>query len=187
MLWNNHSRLINSHAFLGASKWQWLNYDEEKVKQLYLSSQATIRGTELHAFAAKAIKLKIKLPNDPEHPDTLAMYINDAIDFDMDTEVVLYYSDNCFGTTDAICFRNDFLRIHDYKSGTTPAHMEQLKIYAALFCLEYDVRPGDIGIALRIYQGNDILPDYPEADDILPIMDKIQRYDRMIEIMKREA
>ena len=32
---------------------------------------------------------------------------------------------------------NKILRIHDYKSGITPAKMDQLMIYAALFCLEY--------------------------------------------------
>jgi hypothetical protein len=62
--------------------------------------------------------------------------------------------------------------------------MEQLEIYAALFCLEYNKRPGDIDMELRIYQNNEILIHQPEADDILPIMDKIMSFDKLIEKLK---
>ena len=65
------------------------------------------------------------------------------------------------------------LRIHDLKTGATPAHIEQLLIYAAFFCLEYRIKPGEIDIELRIYQNDEILYHKPEADEILPIMDKI--------------
>ena len=99
----------------------------------------------------------------------------------MDTEVVLYYSDRFFGTADAISFRNRELRIHDLKTGKIPAHMEQLEIYAALFCLEYKIKPGDIDIELRIYQNDDILCHNPTAEDILPIMDKIVHLDKILE------
>ena len=51
--------------------------------------------------------------------------------------------------------------------------MEQLEIYAALFCLEYKVKPSDIEIELRIYQNDEILVHNPTAEDIVPIMDKI--------------
>ena len=112
------------------------------------------------------------------------MYVNDAIGFKMEPEQVLYYSDNWFGTADAIIFRNYLLRIHDLKTGVTKAHMEQLEIYAALFCLEYNKRPGDIDMELRIYQNNEILIHQPEADDILPIMDKIMSFDKLIEKLK---
>ena len=59
--------------------------------------------------------------------------------------------------------------------------MEQLEIYAALFCLEYKVKPGDIDIELRIYQNDDILCHNPTAEDILPIMDKIVHLDKILE------
>lgn len=36
------------------------------------------------------------------------------------------------------------LRIHDLKTGISPVHMDQLLIYAALFCLEYKIKPGSI-------------------------------------------
>ncbi len=183
MQWNNHSRLVNAHAFLGASKYQWLNYDEEKLKQVYLNAMAVQRGTELHAFAAKAIKLGVTLPEEPK--TTLGMHVNDAIRFDMDPEVVLYFSDNCFGTADAICFRNDTLRIHDLKTGITPAHIEQLKIYAALFCLEYSVYPNDICTVLRIYQNVDVKEEIANPSDIYDIMTKIRDYDHLINILKK--
>ena len=60
-------------------------------------------------------------------------------------------------------------------------------IYAALFCLEYRVKPGEIEIELRIYQNDDILVCNPEADDILPIMDKIQRFDKMLARIDEEG
>ena len=67
----------------------------------------------------------------------------------------LYFSENCFGTTDAIYYKNGILRIHDLKTGIMPAHMEQLEIYAALFLLEYEkifgVSPQNTKVNLRIY------------------------------------
>jgi hypothetical protein len=105
----------------------------------------------------------------------------------MDPEVVLYYSDNCFGTADAISFRDGLLRIHDLKTGVVPAKMEQLIIYAALFCLEYDVKPGTIHFELRIYQNDDVQIFEPEADDILPVMDRIKHCDQIINKLKMEG
>ena len=120
MKFNDHSKLNGFHAFLGASKYHWLNYDEDKLRIIYANTQASAMGTRLHAFAAEAIDLGRKQPKNKE---TLNMYINDAIGFKMTPEVVLFYSENCFGTADAISFRNDKLRIHDLKTGTIPAHV----------------------------------------------------------------
>ena len=177
MLFNNHKDLEGSHAFLGASKYHWINYDPEKLAATYKNYLATLKGTELHDFAAKAINLGVKLPKAKK---TLNMYVNDAIGYSMTPEQVLYYSPNCFGTADSISFRNNFLRIHDLKTGETPAHIEQLMIYAALFCLEYKVKPGEIKFELRIYQFDDIMICNPTAEDILPIMDKIISFDKII-------
>ena len=105
----------------------------------------------------------------------------------MKPEQVLYYSDNCFGTADAIIFRNNLLRIHDLKTGVTRAHMEQLEIYAALFCLEYNKKPSDSDMELRIYQNNEIIVHNPTVEDILPIMDKIITFDKIIDKMKIEG
>ena len=142
---------------------------------------AAQKGTELHDFAATCIQLGQKLPKSRK---TLNMYVNDAIGYRMTPEQVLYYSDNCFGTTDAICFRNDFLRIHDLKTGATPAHMEQLYIYAALFCLEYKIKPSEIGMETRIYQSDDIWVEHPTPEVIVPIIDKIITFDKVITKLK---
>ena len=66
------------------------------------------------------------------------------------------------------------------KTGETPAHMEQLEIYAALFCLEYNVDPNTIKIELRLYQSNEVGVFVPEPTDILYIMDKIKRFDSIL-------
>lgn len=99
-------------------------------------------------------------------------------------EQVLYFSENCFGTADSICFKNNFLRIHDLKTGTNPASMNQLLIYTALFCLEYDIRPKDINAELRIYQNDQIVVYEPTVSDIVPIMDKIVHFDKIIKDIK---
>ena len=35
MIFNKHSALEGQHAFLGASKYHWINYDESKVAESY--------------------------------------------------------------------------------------------------------------------------------------------------------
>ncbi len=185
MNFNKHSSFEGQHAFLGASKYHWINYSEEKVAESYSKYLAIQKGTVLHEFAAQCIKLGQKLPKSQK---TLNMYVNDAIGFKMIPEQILWYSENCFGTADAIIFRNKILRIHDLKTGFVPAHMEQLKIYAALFCLEYDVKPANIEMELRIYQSNEILYHNPTAEEIVPIMDKIITFDKIInQIKEREG
>lgn len=183
MEWNKHLRDVpeGAHAFLGASKYSWLNYDEQKLAQVYKNHQAVELGTQLHAYACQAIKLKQKQPKSRK---TICMYINDAIGFQMEPEQPLYYSENCFGTADAICFRKNLLRIHDLKTGTTPASLKQLYIYSALFCLEYKVKPADIEMELRIYQNDEIIYGNPTPEDIVPIMDKIVTFDQIIKQIK---
>ncbi len=183
MNFNRHSKLEGQHAFLGASKYHWINYDENKVAESYSRFLATQKGTQLHAFAAQCIKLGQKLPRTHK---TLNEYVNDAIGYKMTPEQVLFYSDNCFGTADAIVFRNGLLRIHDLKTGVIPAHIEQLEVYAALFCLEYKVKPADIEMELRLYQSDDILISNPTVEDIVPIMDKIVIFDRIINRIKEQ-
>lgn len=184
MNFKNHSDLEGKHAFLGASKYHWVNYTEEKLAESYLRFLAVQRGTVLHEFAAQCISLGQKLPRSKK---TLNSYVNDAIGYKMKSEQVLYYSDNCFGTADAISFRDNVLRIHDLKTGTVvKAHIEQLMIYAALFCLEYKVKPSDIDIELRIYQNDEVLVHNPGPDEIVPIMEKIVSYDKIINKIQSE-
>ena len=178
MIFNRHSELTDLHAFLGASKYHWINYDDEKLASAYASYQNVRRGTVLHEFASQCIRLKQKLPKSKK---TLNRFVNDAISYNMSSEQPLYYSPNCFGTADAISFNNGHLRIHDLKTGITVAHMEQLEIYAALFCLEYGVDPFTINMELRIYQNDDIVAIKPAPEDISAIEEKIMRFDQIIE------
>ena len=123
----------------------------------------------------------------------MMVYVNDAIKFRMVPEQILYYSDFCFGTADAItnldsALLNHKLEIFDFKTGTTPVHIEQLEIYAALFCLEYNVKPGELDMELRTYQTDkdEVLCFEPEADIIAPIMDKIITIDKQLNKLKEE-
>ena len=183
MNFKKHLDLQGLHAFLGASKYHWVNYDEEKVATLYRNFQAAQRGTELHDFAATCIKLGQKLPRSKK---TINMYVNDAIGYRMNPEQILFYSENCFGTADSISFRDNFLRIHDLKTGLVPGHMEQLKIYDALFCLEYGHHPEKIDILLRIYQNDEVYDYKPDPKEIRLIMDKIVSFDKIITTIKSE-
>jgi len=87
------------------------------------------------------------------------------------------YSERIYGTTDAISFRENFLRIHDLKTGDKPAHIEQLYTYAALFCLEYGktygFKPRDLSYECRIYQWDGVTIENPTPDIIDSIIEQI--------------
>lgn len=203
MIFNEHSNLRGQHAFLGASKFHWLNYDDETLIQRYKQQYSAQMGTVLHQLASDCIKNHIRLSKSQDRHlilieltragiptdyidintvlDTLVPFVNDAIGFKMRSEQILYYSDNCFGCADTISFRDNVLRIHDYKSGSMPAHMEQLMIYSGLFCLEYNIKPYDIReTELRIYQNAEILYHRPEAGEIIDITKRIVESDNLI-------
>lgn len=189
MIWNQHLGLEGTHAFLSASGYHWLNYTDEKLISVYKNNLAKQKGTELHEFASTCIKLKQRLPRSDK---ALNAFVNDAIGYRMDSEVLLYFSMNCYGTADAISFSKQpktdrmILRIHDLKTGETPAKMDQLIVYAALFCLEYKMKPGEIDIELRIYQGHEVLYYNPKPEEILPVMDIIIRFSKLIDTIKEE-
>jgi len=184
MIFLRHSELKDRHAFLSASSHAWTNYDDDKLDRVYLNALATQRGTELHSFAHDAIRLGIKLPRSQ---NTLSMYVNDAIGYRMTPEQPLYYSDNCFGTADAVSFRRNLLRIHDLKTGVNQTSERQLEVYAALFCLEYRMKPFEIEIELRIYQNDEIRIYEADPDVIVHIMEKIKLFDKRIEAIRAEA
>ena len=190
MRWNVHSRLEGQHAFLSASKHSWINYTDDELVKSYYSFVAAKEGTKKHELAALLISQKEPLPDIRR---TLNMYVNDAIEFNMRPEQKLYFSDNAFGTADAISFDEDkgFLRIHDLKTGVTPVtdklgRLPQLEVYAAYFLLEYDFDLRETEIELRVYQNDDIIVERPYVDDIAPIMDRIVYFDKLIEQIKRE-
>lgn len=208
----NHSDLEGTHAFLSPSQNAWTNYTDEKLIQRYLTAKATERGTRLHAFACEAILLN---RNQPKTKDTLNMYVNDAIGYKMTPEQCLFYSYNCYGTTDAIAYRKNVLRIHDLKTGDVEAHMKQLYIYAALFCLEYGRRASELrkkgcddndiaqalgvraneihfepekmnDIILRIYQFNEVKEEHADPQEVRNLMDIIIAHDRVLNNLKAE-
>lgn len=188
MIFNKHFELEGKHAFLSASKYHWINYDEFKLISSYENYLAIEMGTRLHALAKEHILLGLKMPTaGMSGKKTLNHYINDAIAFQMTPEQPLYYSKNCFGTADAISFKNDILRIHDLKTGQSPTHMEQLMVYAALFCLEYSTDPRDIYIELRIYQSDEVEIENPDPQDILMIMNKIVLFDKKLTQIQEEG
>ena len=184
MLFNTHSNLKGTHAFLSASNYHWINYDDDKLDRVFLASLAAKRGTELHAFAHEAIRLGIKLPTSKT---TLNMYVNDGIGYRMTPEQILYYSPNCYGTADTISFRANRLRIHDLKTGVVDGSVHQLEVYAALFCLEYRMLPTQIKIELRVYQTDEVRVYDADPDVIVHIMDKITTCDKRINAIRLEV
>lgn len=205
MNWNRHSAQEGSHAFLSASKYNWLTKSDEDLVDAYKNSYATTIGTLLHSYAADSIRFREKLRKTdakgvkldlmrrgvPEYAidiqsvfPNLMTYVNDAIGFQMDPEVVLYYSDMCYGTADAIQLDGDILRIHDLKTGTTVAKMEQLLVYAALFYLEYGFKPEKTHPELRIYQLDEVIVYEPEIERVREVMERIVEADRVLQKLK---
>lgn len=199
MNFETYSNLEGQHAFLSPSQPHWLRYSDEKLVERYLNQQAVERGTALHQLAHDLVELNVMLPRSKT---SLNMFVNDAIGFKMSPEQPLYYHGFCFGTTDAIQYKRNYLRIHDLKTGENEGKMDQLRVYAALFCLNYQnvVRrlrmegksDGDIaakldlkvselhfdprkmnGIELRIYQYGEIRSEMAEPEDVVAIMDII--------------
>src|SRR5690606_21167667 len=108
-------------------------------------------------------------------------------------EVLLYYSENCFGTADAIDFRLNprtqkmRLRVFDLKNGETKASVKQLWIYIALFCLEYEIDITEIEVDARIYQHDQIYTFEIDPSDIIETMDKIKFGDQIVNEARMEA
>jgi hypothetical protein len=192
VIFNKHYNLEGLHAPFSASQSSWLRYDDDKAKEAYERKRAAERGTRLHAWAKETIDLGIKQPRSTK---TLYAYVNDAIGFKMATEVVLFYTERFFGTADAISFRKDpktgrfRLRIHDLKTGVVgdpDKHFEQLKVYAALFCLEYNFKPAEIDITLGVYKKDEVAFCDPEPEEIIHIMNRIVHLDKLLRKMDNE-
>lgn len=213
MVFERHSELEGLHAFLSPSQYHWINDTEEELRDRYFNAQITEMGTKLHQYAHDAIELgRLQRQNH----DTVNMFINDAICYGMSSEQPLFYSWQCFGTADAILYKKNTLRIHDLKTGKTKAHFEQLRIYAALFCLEYqrkvrnmrksgmsdidianelDMNPKELhfdplqmnGIILRIYQFNTIEEEVADPKEIQALMDIIVADNEILRKIKTEG
>lgn len=214
MQWIDHSRDLpaGSHTLFSPSQPAWMNdKSEDDIYKRYISGIATTIGTAVHEEARDCIltntkytkneakkaltkKLLLKpyyIPRLAFDADFLASnfinYVNDALGYMMTPEVPLFYSKWCAGTADTIIFeeKKNILRIHDLKTGVTPARFYQLEGYAALFFLEYGSRfhitPGDTQIELRIYQAGEIREEFPTAEEIVPIMDSIMWHSEVMD------
>lgn len=206
MIFNAHSDIVGKHAILGASKYSWLNYDDEQLWKAYVNSFATDIGTLAHDYAKDKIIYRQRMEDNQSEKNALLLhllkngipfgvipidslfynllpYVNDAIGFKMVPEQVLYYSEFLFGTTDTISYSRNILRIHDLKTGTRPASMDQLMIYAALFYLEYKQRVSfqKSKTELRIYQNREVIVHAPTNEEIGVIMDKVIHGDMVID------
>ena len=149
------------------------------AKYKYLSDDG-----EISDYGMKLIQNVGYLPY--EVFETVKHYVNDAVQYKMVSEQPLIFSENVFGTADAICFSKNLLRIHDLKTGAHPAHMEQLETYAALFCLEYGFKPSSIEFELRLYQWDGIVVNQPTVENILPIMDRIVTIEKVAIDLEKE-
>jgi hypothetical protein len=192
MNFNNHFELAGRHSFLSASSSHWLRYDDEKIVSVFRNRQAALRGTELHELASNLIRLRVKLPKTGQ---TLNMYVNDAIGLHMVPEQILFFSPNAFGTTDAIWIgknvhvdpSRDLLRIHDLKTGEGKTSFDQLKVYAAFYCLEYLRKPHDLDMEFRIYQNDERKIEEGDPDEIQEIMDKLRYFDALLDEVRLEG
>jgi hypothetical protein len=209
MNYNDLGKYKGTHAMFGASQYSWINYPDPKmIIEKYKSKKAADFGTKIHEIAAKLITLCKKLPK--SYPairllliyalgydtelitdivmDTLRMYVNDAIGFGMDAEQLVFYSEYFYGTADAISMSEtkSLLRIHDLKTGKTPARLEQLLIYAAYYCLQHDKDPRDLFFELRIYQQGDVIIGRPTAAELTLLMNKIITFNKVIQEYESE-
>lgn len=179
MNFNQHYELNGKHAFLSASSYHWLNDSPEAIERRYINAKQRERGTFLHDLASRCILTRTKLAN---HKKALNLFVNDAIGFNMESEVILYYSPNAFGTADAISYNEETgeLRIHDLKTGTSKPSFKQLSIYGAFFCLEYGINPYETIFIQRLYQGNGFTENVAEPEEIEIIINQIVEFDKVI-------
>lgn len=205
---NTHPELIGKHALFSPSKYSWLNYDDDKLRQAYINSFATQIGTLVHSYACDKITFRQPMEDNQSERNALLLhllkagippkviqleklftnlvpYVNDAIGYKMTPEVLLYYSDLVYGWADTVAFSRSTLRIHDLKTGDTAASMDQLMGYAALFYLSHskEAKLQKCKTELRIYQNNKVLIHTPSAYDIACVMDKAVHADMIVDEM----
>lgn len=202
--YNDHKKLEGKHAYLGCSQSSWRNRTDEQLVAMYYSKYASEIGTAIHKLAQDCINQKLKLRKTDDHlveyflqviwplmggsripkgaydskmlTETLSIFVNDALGFRMDSEVILAYNeDYAFGTSDAFMCDDTkkIIRIHDLKTGMHPVKMDQLLLYAANYCLEYKKNPKDYHFELRIYQGATVYEHFPLGEEVEEYMEVI--------------
>lgn len=186
------TKFKGTHAKLNASNSSWRRYKtEEQFYNKYVADYAQDLGTAVHNLSEDLINFKIKVNKNDKHLlmyaiakagipknaydldfifPTFAMYVNDAIGYRMTAEKVIGYSEVAYGTSDAISLKDGLLRIHDLKTGHSPAHMDQLITYAAFYCLNNDIKPESIKFELTLYQAGDKLTYIPTSEEVAEAM-----------------
>lgn len=178
MNFNTHSNLVGTHAPFSASQSAWLRYDDAAIKRRLSNLRAAEMGTKFHELAETLIKMGVEQNPNGNH---FCHYVNDALGYRMTPEQVLVYSPYIYGTTDAIAYRDNWLRIQDLKMGKSGS-IEQLLIYAALFCLEYNIDPERMkSIELAMYKPEGLIEEQPFGVDIREKMDTIQHVNEVAE------
>lgn len=185
MDFTRHYDLSGKHATLSPSTYHWIRYSDEKLEDWLFNKEAMRRGTELHALASECIRLGVRLPATKK---TLNAYVNDAIGYKMKPEQLLFATPHCFGTADAIGFKDKekILRVFDLKTGETPAKPDQLLVYGAIFCIEYNFRPFELQYDFRIYQSDEVAMYEVDPDEIAHIMDRIMTFSNRIDKIREE-
>ena len=168
------------HAMFSPSQPSWLHDTDEEFAARYSNKKAAELGTRYHEDAARMIQNRWRMSksSDPV-ADNVRAYINDAIKYQMLPEVRLEGTQDFFGTADTIIFRRGLLRVHDLKTGTTKPHMDQLRLYAAYYCMQYGINPNDIQMDLRFYQNNEIVCYEPEFGVIADIISEVRHKDEL--------
>ena len=198
-IWNDHKEYEGKHALYSASGYHWLNYDDQTFVDKFYSQFSSTIGTTLHQLAHECIVSRIKLNKHDVHLvemalykafvpremydanlilETLAPFVNDCIGFRMYSEKVVFVNPYFFGTADAIRYdeKEQTLKIFDLKTGTGPVKLEQLYIYAAEFCIEYNVDPRKLKrIDTVIYQLGGTVADTTSGEYIYSIMELIKK------------
>lgn len=67
MIFNKHSALEGQHAFLGASKYHWINYDESKVAESYSKFLATQKELNFTILQRDVLLLVKNFQNHRKH------------------------------------------------------------------------------------------------------------------------
>lgn len=105
----------------------------------------------------------------------------------MESEQKLSVSKVIEGTADAVRFypKDNLLRISDLKTGSRPAKIEQVFIYAALYCYENRLDPLKTNFEARIYQNGEIYIEQPTGEEIKSLLNTILHINEVVSKFER--
>jgi hypothetical protein len=169
-----------SHQIILSSKVSGIKEVEKGVKtHIYEKYMEKYSKYYDHEFGTLLLKHLHYIPG--EAFLTTKQFINDSIGFRMESEKRLTVSSMIYGTADAVRYytKENLLRVSDLKTGKRPAKIEQVFIYAALYCYEYNLKPLNTNFEARIYQNGEIFIEQPSGEDIDDILKNILHKDEV--------